>query len=83
MNSHRSEYRRELYRDREQSYVKHVILRTYLERFAMRFPVVWDSDLRDWLAEWKEAGKIELLDLKPRERAPKLRAGHRIVRKLV
>lgn len=34
MNSHRTEYRRELYRDREQSYVKHVILRTYLERFA-------------------------------------------------
>jgi len=34
MNSHRPEYRRELYRDREQSYVKHVILRTYLERFA-------------------------------------------------
>lgn len=49
---------------------------------AMRFPVVWDSDLKDWLAEWKEAGKIELPDLKPRERVPKLRAGHRIVRKL-
>jgi three-Cys-motif partner protein len=49
---------------------------------AMQFPVVWDSDLKDWLAEWKEAGKIELPDLKPRERVPKLRAGHRIVRKL-
>lgn len=48
---------------------------------AMRFPVVWDSDLKDWLAEWKEAGKIELPDLKPRERVPKLRVGHRIVRK--
>jgi three-Cys-motif partner protein len=34
MNPHRSEDRQKLYRDREQSYVKHIILRTYLERFA-------------------------------------------------
>ena len=48
---------------------------------AMQFPIVWDSDLKDWLAEWKKAGKIELPDLEQRERVPKLRFGHRIVRK--
>jgi len=47
----------------------------------MQFPIVWDSDLKDWLAEWKKAGKIELPDLEQRERVPKLRFGHRIVRK--
>ena len=46
----------------------------------MQFPIVWDSDLKDWLAEWKKAGKIELPDLEQRERVPKLRSGHRIVR---
>src|ERR1700730_14279471 len=34
MTADRSQDRRELYRDREQSYVKHLILRIYLERFA-------------------------------------------------
>ena len=34
MSADRSQGRRELYRDREQSYVKHVVLRKYLERFA-------------------------------------------------
>ena len=48
---------------------------------AMQFPIVWDSDLKDWLAEWKRAGRIELPDLEQRERVPKLRSGHRIVRK--
>jgi three-Cys-motif partner protein len=48
---------------------------------AMQFPVVWDSDLKDWLSEWKRDGKIEMAGLKQKERVPKLRSGHRIVRK--
>lgn len=56
---------------------------SFIKRFLeSQFPVVWDSDLKDWLAEWKEARKIELPDLKQRERVPKLRSGHRIVRKI-
>jgi three-Cys-motif partner protein len=47
---------------------------------AMQFPVVWDSDLKSWLTEWRDAGKIRMPDLKPKERVPKLQAGHRIVR---
>ena len=45
---------------------------------AMRFPVVWESDLNGWLSQWRNAGKIEVTNLKPSERVPKLAANHRI-----
>jgi three-Cys-motif partner protein len=45
---------------------------------AMRFPVVWDSDLKDWLSQWRKEGRIEVANLKPPERVPKLGANHRI-----
>jgi hypothetical protein len=48
---------------------------------AMRFPVVWESDLKEWLSEWRNGGKIELENLKHKERVPKRNAGHRVLRK--
>jgi three-Cys-motif partner protein len=45
---------------------------------AMRFPVVWESDLKQWLTEWHKVGKVELPNLKPGERMPKRSAGHRV-----
>jgi three-Cys-motif partner protein len=60
---------------------RHEVLYDALWETALQFPVVWESDLKDWLTEWREAGKIEMPDLKPRERVPKPRCGHRIVRK--
>jgi three-Cys-motif partner protein len=45
---------------------------------AMQFPLVWGSDVKNWLIEWQEAGKIKMPDLRSRERVPKLRSGHRI-----
>lgn len=45
---------------------------------AMSTPMVWDSDLRGWLADWRKAGAVELLGLKPRKRKLKLNEGHAI-----
>lgn len=60
---------------------KELIAYDALWKLALQFPVVWESDLRGWLSEWISEGKIELLDLKLRERVPKVRAGHRVRRK--
>lgn len=45
---------------------------------AMGFPVVWESDLKDWLSRWRKAGKIEVANLKPSERVPKRAVNHRV-----
>ena len=30
---------------------------------ALAFPLVWESDVKDWVKEWKQAGRINLLGL--------------------
>src|SRR2546426_12284655 len=113
-----------LYEGREQTKVKHFILREYLERFALIvgtfaksityidcFSGPWNlrsQDFRDssfaiaidqlkrakatlsekgkdlslrcmflekaWIEAWKEAGKLKIEGLKPRQRVPRLKA---------
>ena len=47
-------------------------------RTALSFPLVWESDLKDWIAEWQEEGSVVVNGLGPRERVPKLDQGHRL-----
>jgi three-Cys-motif partner protein len=46
---------------------------------AMSFGLVWESDLRGWLAEWAKAGYIRVEGMRPRERVLKRGAGHSVV----
>jgi three-Cys-motif partner protein len=43
---------------------------------AMAWPLVWDSDLKDWIAAWKREGRLTVENLKPRQKVPKLGAGN-------
>lgn len=36
-------------------------------RLAVAFPLVWESDLRDWLAEWRAQGLVDIRGLKGRQ----------------
>ena len=46
---------------------------------ALSQPLVWESDLRDWLKEWQEQGHLRLEGLQGRERVPKRDYSHLLV----
>lgn len=48
-------------------------------RAALTYPLVWESDLKAWIADWQKANRISLNGLAPRERVPKLDQGHVLV----
>ncbi len=48
---------------------------------ALSFPMVWETDLRQWLDEWRNQELIELQGLKPKERTAKRGKGHSVLRK--
>jgi len=39
---------------------------------TLRFPLVWESDLKEWIGEWQRGGNLELRGLTLNERVPKL-----------
>ena len=39
---------------------------------AMTFPLTWESDLKDWIREWEEDGRLEIMGMKERQRVPQL-----------
>jgi len=43
---------------------------------AMAFPLVWESDVKDWIAEWKRNRRVKVLNLKPKQRVPQRDEGH-------
>ncbi|MDO8628924.1 MAG: three-Cys-motif partner protein TcmP, partial [Phycisphaerales bacterium] len=43
---------------------------------ALQEPLVWESNLKDWIKQWEATGEIQLDGLKPRERTPKREHGH-------
>lgn len=47
-------------------------------RAAVSFPLVWESDLKEWISGWREEGAVVVNGLGARERTPKLNAGHRL-----
>lgn len=46
---------------------------------ALRRPLVWESDLKDWIKEWQKIEQVHLDGLSNRERSPKRDRGHTIV----
>ena len=43
---------------------------------ALAFPLVWESDVKEWIADWQARGRVRLLGLKPRQRVPQWEEGH-------
>lgn len=39
---------------------------------AMTFPLTWESDLKDWIHEWEQEGRMETRGMKERQRVPQL-----------
>ena len=39
---------------------------------AMTFPLTWESDLKDWIHEWEQDGRLETWGMKERQRVPQL-----------
>ncbi len=37
---------------------------------AMTFPLTWESDLKDWLTDWKSTGRLEFTGMKENQRVP-------------
>ena len=37
---------------------------------ALSEPMVWESDLKEWIEEWKQQGKLEIAGMQPRQRVP-------------
>jgi hypothetical protein len=46
---------------------------------ALSQPLVWESDLRNWLKEWKEEGRLQLEGLQRLERVPKRDSSHFLI----
>ena len=46
---------------------------------ALGFPLVWESDLRDWIQDWQQAEHLQLEGLVGRERVPKRGHPHFLV----
>ena len=46
---------------------------------ALRFRMVWESDLKSWIREWKEQGLLAIDGLGPREKVPKRKSNHTLV----
>jgi len=43
---------------------------------ALSLPLVWESDLRNWIQEWQRSGHLSLEGLAERERVPKREHSH-------
>jgi len=54
---------------------------TYDEAWAsaMTFPLTWESDLKDWIHEWKQDGQLETTGMKEGRRVPQLGEGNCLV----
>jgi three-Cys-motif partner protein len=46
---------------------------------ALSEPMIWESDLKEWIKEWHQEGRLELTGLQPRQHVPRLNAGNCLV----
>ena len=51
----------------------------YAWRAALTFPLVWESDLKAWIAEWQQEGAVIVMGLAPKEKVPKLDHNHALI----
>lgn len=38
---------------------------------ALSEPMSWESVLKEWIEEWKQAGRLEIIGMQPRQRVPR------------
>ncbi len=67
-------------RERYQSKARSLVLRVLESKRRMLYddawtlalsgPMSWESDLKGWIEEWKEEGRLEISGMKPRQRVP-------------
>lgn len=43
---------------------------------ALSEPMSWESDLKDWIDEWKQSGRLEIVGIRPRQRVPHRNEGN-------
>lgn len=55
---------------------KKTILYDVAWRAALSFPLVWESDLKEWIKSWRRDGSVVVNGLGPREQVPKLDHRH-------
>lgn len=46
---------------------------------AMTFPLIWESDLKDWIHEWDQDERLEIAGMQERQRVPQLGQNIRLV----
>lgn len=46
---------------------------------ALSEPMSWESDLKEWIEEWKHAGQLEIVGMQPRQRVPRRGDGNFLV----
>lgn len=50
-----------------------------LWELALSQPMIWESDLKEWIREWQQQDRLELTGLQPRQRVPRLKARNYLV----
>ena len=45
---------------------------------AMTFPLTWESDLKDWIRDWEQDGRLETVGMQERQRVPQLGQNTRV-----
>ncbi len=46
---------------------------------ALSEPMSWESDLKQWIEEWKSEGRLEVVGMQPRQRVPHRGEGNHLV----
>lgn len=46
---------------------------------ALSEAMTWESDLKEWIKEWQQEGRLELTGLQPRQHVPRVSAGNYLV----
>ena len=46
---------------------------------ALQEPLVWESDLKEWIEHWKKGGKLRIEGLKARQKIPRRGNGHYLI----
>ena len=46
---------------------------------ALSFRLVWESDLKDWIRDWRKRGLVTITGMAPKQRVPKLDSGNTLL----
>jgi hypothetical protein len=48
---------------------------------ALSGPMSWESDLKQWIAEWQKEGHLEIDGMQPGQRVPRRNEGNHLIMK--